>query len=161
MALEQETEAALIDYLDAVKLDIFFEQDQLDIVASGFSSSNTKVLRGSHSNQAFLRGPDYLFTNFEGVGRRSGTFPPEQAIRNWIRAKGLSPRDEQGRFLTVDQTAFLIARKIGQQGTDIRTGKRKGIPIDAILKRNLPPTGRKLAQAYARDFSLRVRQAQQ
>jgi hypothetical protein len=49
-------------------------------------------------------------------------FPPISAIEGWIRAKRIVPRrDDQGRLPTEKQLAFLIARKIDEEGTE-RTG---------------------------------------
>lgn len=45
-------------------------------------------------------------------------FPPISAIRDWIEAKPVVPRaDQNGKVPSVDQLAFLIARKISEVGT--------------------------------------------
>jgi len=156
----EEQQAILEEYLNNVGIDIIVAQEQLGIRTTGFSANSVKVLKGTHSGQAFLSSQLYLNTNFDKVGRKPGGRPPQQDIADWVRNKGIQLRDRKtGRFLAVEQTAFLIARKIGKLGTDIYTGKRKGIDIKGILKENLPPTGRKLAQAYAREYAQQIKRA--
>lgn len=50
-------------------------------------------------------------------GRSSGRFPPIVKIRKWIDDKGIVPRmDSNGRLPTLDSLAFLIGRKIANEG---------------------------------------------
>lgn len=52
----------------------------------------------------------------------SAHFPPVSEILKWVRAKRIAPRrDQQGRLPTEKQLAYLIARKISEDGTP-RTG---------------------------------------
>lgn len=51
-------------------------------------------------------------------GRSAGKWPPIDKILDWIRVKPVIPRpDENGKLPTEEQLAFLIARKIGNEGT--------------------------------------------
>lgn len=47
-------------------------------------------------------------------GRRSGKRPPKDVIRKWIDEKGIIPNG-----ISKDSLAFLIQRKIGEEGTTI------------------------------------------
>lgn len=58
---------------------------------------------------AVLKGYTYL------GGRRAGKMPPIKAIEDWIKAKGLKPVEDK---ITTSSLAFLIARKIAQEGTN-------------------------------------------
>lgn len=50
-------------------------------------------------------------------GRKPGKFPPIDKIREWVEVKPLIPRPmENGKLPTVNQLAFLIGRKIKQEG---------------------------------------------
>ena len=51
-------------------------------------------------------------------GRRPGRFPPVDAILGWIQAKHIMPREINGKLPTEMQLAFLIGRKIAEQGID-------------------------------------------
>ena len=49
-------------------------------------------------------------------GRRPGKFPPVDAILSWIEAKNIMPREINGKLPTEQQLAYLIGRKIAQDG---------------------------------------------
>lgn len=50
-------------------------------------------------------------------GRKPGKRPPIEAIENWINIKPIVPDARSGRVPTTKQLAFLIARSIGENGT--------------------------------------------
>lgn len=51
-------------------------------------------------------------------GRRAGKMPPISAIEKWIEIKPILPRPmKNGKLPTSKQLAYLIARKIGLEGT--------------------------------------------
>lgn len=47
-------------------------------------------------------------------------FPPVDAILNWIRVKPILPREYGGRLPTEKQLAYLIGRKIANEGTEAK-----------------------------------------
>ena len=51
-------------------------------------------------------------------GRGPGKFPPPDKILEWIRIKPIIPDDRGGRLPTEQQLAFLIGRKIAEQGIE-------------------------------------------
>ena len=81
-------------------------------------------------------------------GRKAGRFPPIDKILEWIRVKPVIPySDSRGRLPTEEQLAFLIARKIAEQGTE-----PKNVLAETITELNnyyLP----KLQQVLDRDFA--------
>lgn len=61
------------------------------------------------------------------TGRKNGKFPPLEPIEKWaIRKLGVDEKEAKG-------IAFVIARKIAKKGTDIYTGKSKGLQIELII----------------------------
>jgi len=65
-----------------------------------------------------------LFLEF---GRRPGKFPPIDVIQAWVERKlNVEPDKSRG-------VAFVIARKIAEQGTDILTNRAKGLQIELVL----------------------------
>ena len=53
-------------------------------------------------------------------GRKPGKFPNLEAIKQWIEDKGIVPRpDANGRTVSTKSLAYLIGRKIQNQGTTI------------------------------------------
>lgn len=56
-------------------------------------------------------------------GRRPGKMPPVQPILSWIQSRGITPDD-----ISQESLAFLIARKIGREGSLLfRQGGNSGI----------------------------------
>lgn len=51
-------------------------------------------------------------------GRKAGKFPPLSKIEEWIRVKPVIPRPYNGKLPTEKQLAFLIGRKIAQEGIE-------------------------------------------
>ena len=55
-------------------------------------------------------------------GRKpSSKFPPMEAMRNWVRAKRIRPRDKFGRFKpmtesAINSIAFMAAKKVKEKG---------------------------------------------
>lgn len=49
-------------------------------------------------------------------GRNPGKFPPIAAIKQWIHDKPIIPEERNGKLPTEDQLAFLIGRKIAEEG---------------------------------------------
>lgn len=92
-----------------------------DHIATGnlYRSVSTEVTLDKQSFIVEFKMPEY------GEYLEQGTkphFPPIDAILSWIKAKRIAPkRDDQGRLPTERQLAYLIARKISEDGTP-RTG---------------------------------------
>lgn len=81
-------------------------------------------------------------------GRGPGKFPPIDKILEWIRVKPVIPyTDSRGRLPTEEQLAFLISRKIAEQGTEGRNVLYE--TVDELNRYYLP----KLQQALDRDFA--------
>lgn len=52
-------------------------------------------------------------------GRKAGKFPPVGNIMKWIKVKPVLPRPlKNGKLPTEEQLAFLIGRKIANEGTE-------------------------------------------
>lgn len=81
-------------------------------------------------------------------GRKAGKFPPISKILDWIRIKPVIPySDSRGRIPTEESLAFLISRKIAEQGTEGR--KVLYETVEELNRYYLP----KLQQALDRDFA--------
>lgn len=79
-------------------------------------------------------------------------FPPPDAILKWIQVKPVIPRpDANGRIPTQKQLAFLIGRKIAQEGTT-------GTHDLAQTKDNILPWYReRISQALGHDMETYIR----
>lgn len=89
--------------------------------ASGnlYDSVQTQVVVGDTSLQVTITLEDYW--KYVEEGRKPGTFPNVDAIREWVRIKPILPSPFYGgRLPTQDQLAFLIGRKIKEDGIPAR-----------------------------------------
>lgn len=110
------------------------------------NSVKTTVKRGDDTFTVTINLEDYWI--YVENGRGPGKFPPIDKILEWIRVKPVIPySDSRGRLPTEEQLAFLIARKIAEQGTD---GKHILAETIEELNRYYIPL---LQQALDRDFA--------
>lgn len=64
-------------------------------------------------------------------GRKPGKYPPPDKILEWVRIKPLLPRPmKNGKLPTEKQLAFLIGRKIAEEGID--AGNQLQDSVEAI-----------------------------
>ncbi len=83
------------------------------------NSVKTTVKRNDDEFIVSINLEDYWI--FVENGRKAGRFPPIDKILEWIRVKPITPySDSRGRLPTEEQLAFLIARKIANDGTEGR-----------------------------------------
>lgn len=77
----------------------------------------SNVVVGDQSYEVTLTLQDYW--KYVEHGRKPGKFPPVGAILNWISVKPVIPRpDEDGNIPSPKSLAFLIGRKIEQEGIE-------------------------------------------
>lgn len=87
--------------------------------ASGklFDSVHHIVTVDDHTIDLSLSLEDYW--KYIEEGRGPGKFPPLDKIEEWIRIKPVAPYpDSRGRVPSNKQLAFLIGRKIAEEGTE-------------------------------------------
>lgn len=60
------------------------------------------------------------YATFVDKGRRPGKQPPVDAIRSWVRSKGITTRDNSigTNSADIERTAYVIGRSIGEKGTE-------------------------------------------
>lgn len=105
----------------------FVERAKQNLLQDGSNASGT--LTNSFSYEVSIVDTTYTVTvNLEDYwyyvnnGRKAGKFPPVDKIREWIRVKPVLPqvmtlKDGRQVLPTVEQLAFLIGRKIANEGT--------------------------------------------
>ena len=100
------------------------------------------------------------FKSNKGGVKPGGRFPNIDAIKQWVKDKGLQLRDyTSGRFVAKTETnykkaAYLIGRKIQREGTDIYRNKRQPIDLDAIVDDGLDYAGNEIADRILQDFKI-------
>ena len=59
------------------------------------------------------------YWKYANNGRDKGGVPPVNVIADWVRRRNITPYAlKNGKLPTMDQLAFMIARKIGNEGYD-------------------------------------------
>lgn len=106
--------------LDEVKKAYIEDQEAKGIRASGKSAKSIK--KQVKLTEGTLTGAKYFFQ--QRHGRRPGKFPPVSEILEWIKTKGITPKDSR---TSIKSLAFLFARKIAERGTDIFQKKRPAL----------------------------------
>jgi hypothetical protein len=120
--------------LNEIGIEILAEYDDKNLRASGNFERIVNIR--FEGRQPVLEIPYYTKFITNGVGSKGGYNP--WAIEQWIRDKGILARDPKtGRFRTFKQTAFAIAKKIENEGTDIYQGKREGLYLTTAINRGL------------------------
>lgn len=116
------------------------------------NSVETVVRRNDDEFVVTIHLEDYWY--YVENGRGPGRFPPIDKILEWIRVKPVIPySDSRGRLPTEEQLAFLIARKIANEGTE-----PKRVLAETITELNsiyLPKLQRALENDFAR-FSYEI-----
>lgn len=102
--------AVLSKQFELLKNDLIKAYDAKGMRASGKFAESLEVKVTGLTAQ--LWGEDY--TQQLETGRKSGKFPPINAIEQWIKDKGIANRIE-GQ-ISISSLAFLIARKIAKEG---------------------------------------------
>lgn len=64
-------------------------------------------------------------------GRAGGKAPPIDSLKKWVKIRMPEITDEN----EVTSVAIRIAKKIAREGTNIFSGKAKGLEVDIILDR--------------------------
>ena len=117
----------IIDIFDEVVGDLKASAEEKGLDASGNLIASIrfepKILGEVFQFKLLL--PDYY--KWVDEGRKKGKFPPINAILDWMRSKGIVPRNTKGKRLkttknSLKSLAFVIARGIAKKGTIKRFG---------------------------------------
>jgi hypothetical protein len=138
---------AIDKYLNMVKESLTLDQLQKGMKASGQSASTLRVEVSGHEGNLF--GAHYI--KYQITGRGPGGFPPIDKIVTWLQYKGQTVSG------SIRSVAFLIARKIANEGTDIYQGKRPGLDLKGAAAKHLPELKRDIAHSAVVDLIEKIR----
>lgn len=113
--------------------------DELGFRASGdwAKSLENEVTEANYKYTGTISGANYTY--WMEHGRKPGKFPPRNAILKWITDKGIIAEG-----ISQNSLAFLIARKIAQEGTRMRPG----IVSDVITEQRVRDLYDKIGQVF-------------
>lgn len=100
---------------------------QFNLYAEDYATFIDKGVKGVSSSEKAPKSP-YRFGT--GTGKKGGL---TEGTNKWVRSKRIQFRKENGRFMTYDQTAFLIMRSVWNKG--LETTNFLTIPVEQGLKR--------------------------
>lgn len=126
------------DFLTSKKDEIKRLYESRNIEASGKFGEGLEVDVKLQPNKVIgtLKGTSYSY--YVENGRRPGKRPPIASIEQWIRDKNLTLNN-----ISVPSLAFLIARKIGNEGT-----KGTGIISEVLTPQSLKDLGGQIGAAF-------------
>jgi hypothetical protein len=106
--------------------------------------------KGVKGVSSSAKAPNSLYRFGSGTGRKGGL---TEGIKEWVKNRGFQFRDnESGRFMSYEQTAFIITRSIYQTG--IEASRFFSKPFEVGFER-LP---NELIEAYALDVEKLLQQ---
>lgn len=148
------TQEIISQYLDQIQQGLINDASAKGqkIPVESFSQEVTAdygALSGAHYFQ-------YLVT-----GRGPGKFPPPDAMLKAVQANPemLADARKIWKNITEESLAFLIGRKISRYGTDIFTGRKKGIDLTGVVDAALPDFLEKLAYHQAVNVGDKIEEA--
>lgn len=113
--LYEAIEAYCRDFEAAYKREL--EKDGRRATGALIDNLYCEVKSGGATINVILNVADYY--RYVEQGRKAGKFPPPDKILQWVRRKPVIPRpDKNGKLPTEKQLAFLIGRKIAEEGTE-------------------------------------------
>tara|TARA_R110002167_G_scaffold81296_2_gene222669 strand:+ start:4291 stop:4758 length:468 start_codon:yes stop_codon:yes gene_type:complete len=140
-------EQILSDEFEQIRFDLIKRYDELGMRASGDFEKSLEVKQNKLS--AELWGNHYIEQLVNG--REPGKFPPIAAIEKWIGDKGISAFD-----ISVSSLAFLIARKIAREGTEIFKKGGTDLVDSVITPERIQGIIDKVGRFYINEFTLNI-----
>jgi len=121
--------AIIIKHLEAFNQSIVDTLISKGINNSGEAAKSLKVVNNGANYSSV--GADYI--EILDTGRGKGKYAPVNSIQEWVKSK-LGITDEK----EIKSVAFVINRKIKNEGTEIFKDNTKGLEIDLKIKEMIP-----------------------
>jgi hypothetical protein len=130
--------------IENIKLDAASKNQRIPV-----NSFRTEVTE----NEAEVSGKIYAahYFRYLVLGRGPGKMPPREKIEEWVEKNPdiLAFFKTIFKNITSKSLAYIIARKIGREGTQIYRGERPGIDYLGILERSMPELVAEIARGEA------------
>ena len=130
--------------IENIKLDAASKNQRIPV-----NSFRTEVTE----NEAEVSGKIYAahYFRYLVLGRGPGKMPPREKIEEWVEKNPdiLAFFKTIFKNITSKSLAYIIARKIGREGTQIYRGERPGIDYLGVLERSMPELVAEIARGEA------------
>lgn len=140
-------------YLDKWKEDIVGNHERAGQVASGKTKNSFQVRMREDGGS--IVGADYIYVLEKGRGRskRSQGGILKNNIKSWILAKGITPSGK----VNLDDLAYLITRKIHEEGTQLfKNGGRTDIYSNVITRENIKKMIKEIGVDYMKQIKSQI-----
>lgn len=120
-------------------------------VATGALYNSVRYVVNSQGQIKFITAPEGRWVTY---GRKKGDrFPPPRPISDWIKVKGITGQDRNGRPLSNKTLTFLISRAIARDGI-------KPLPfITLAIQQSLKQLAKAMAKAKTKALIRRLKLA--
>ena len=144
---------ALTDFAQEVGIDMQSAQIEatpyeFDDTGNAYKSYQVEVQAPNKVTLSFAR---YLMTSIKGIGREPGKgvpYKPELGLNNilqkWVKRKGLATKESE-----INSIAYLINRKMKNEGNAVYRGDREGIDLAEIINAAFDKRGDDIGQDMA------------
>lgn len=105
----------LQEEFESIKAELVQRYNELGMKSSGLWESELEISIDGDESKSSSKVLGLNYTEQLVFGRKPGKFPPIKAIEQWIQDKGIATI---GKNISTSSLAFLIARKIAQEGTN-------------------------------------------
>lgn len=130
--------------IENIKLDAASKNQRIPV-----NSFRTEVTE----NEAEVSGKIYAahYFRYLVLGRGPGKMPPREKIEEWVEKNPdiLAFFKTIFKNITSKSLAYIIARKIGREGTQIYRGERPGIDYLGVLEKSMPELVAEIARGEA------------
>ena len=143
------------EFLKNVISDIKEDQETKNIRASGASANSLKPRSTEKSGEI----TGFRYIGAQRFGRKPGKFPKWskeegfKELKEWMEIKNIKPKEPD---MPIDTLAFLIARKISREGTDIYTNKRPALAVSDIVEIRLDELKSNLLEDQIKEIKANV-----
>jgi hypothetical protein len=130
--------------IENIKLDAASKQQRIPV-----NSFRTEITESATEISGKIYAAHYF--RYLVLGRGPGKMPPREKIEEWVEKNPdvLAFFKTIFKNITSKSLAYIIARKIGREGTQIYRGERPGIDYLGVLERSMPELVAEIARGEA------------
>lgn len=130
--------------IENIKLDAASKQQRIPI-----NSFRTEITESATEISGKIYAAHYF--RYLVLGRGPGKMPPREKIEEWVEKNPdvLAFFKTIFKNITSKSLAYIIARKIGREGTQIYRGERPGIDYLGVLEKSMPELVAEIARGEA------------
>lgn len=130
--------------IEGIKADAVSKQQRIPV-----DSFRTEVVETEKDVTGKIYAAHYF--RYLVLGRGPGKMPPREKIEDWVtkNPEVLAFFKTIWKNITSQGLAYIIARKIGREGTQIYRGEKPGIDYLGILERGMPEIVAEIARGEA------------